>query len=142
MAELKLDTMKFEKDLEAAGLTREQAQASVEAVARVFFNAADDLIDRTDLEIATNKMTMAFSKQREDLKTLIDNQGKTLTRWIVAIGLGEVVGTVAIVLGVVFGAVNFVTAQSARIEATMAYARSAPAPTNTVPTPSNTERSR
>lgn len=120
MARLEMDTMKFEGDLEAAGLKREQAQASVEAVAKVFSNAADDLISRVDLQLTTTQL-------RTDVKSALEAQHRDLMHWIVAIALGQVVGTIVIILGVVFASMNAVTNHADQALAAAIYAQSAAA---------------
>lgn len=107
-----MDTLKFAKDLESTGLSREQAEASSEAVARVFATSATDLANKQDMEVLKAQirndmkdviggLTAALAKSHNELESKangaeialmyrIDDAKAWMMKWVLVVGVIEV----------------------------------------------------
>jgi hypothetical protein len=87
MATLAIDTLKYAKRLQAAGVPQEQAEAQAETLA-----------DAIEVNLVTKQLfEEGLERLKNDLRVEVREQQSNLIRWLVPLMLGQIAAIVALV---------------------------------------------
>ena len=88
MASVALDTLRYAKRLEAAGVSREHAEAQAEALSEA---VRDSLVTKADLAEWGVRLETKIETVRGDIK----DSHLSLLKWLVPLMLGQIVALIA-----------------------------------------------